>query len=140
METSEILACHHRRVMDEFIEGVLSRLDLTDLERNVLGVAVRAELEERLVPGLTAVLALLLEADPHALNQDLPDWLERVSSVLPGEVGFVSEMGRCLDPTGYDLFSENLGLRPGESEVRRAFEAYLWEMAPGLSRRAPPVN
>ena len=51
METSEILARHHRRVVEEFIESVLDELDLGDLERNVLGVAIRRDVEVGLVPG-----------------------------------------------------------------------------------------
>ena len=129
-----MLACHHRRVVDEFIESVLEDLNLTDLERNVVGVAIRAEVEERLVPGLYAVAALLLDADAGVLGQCLPAWLDRVSSVMPGQSTFLSEMGRLLDPSGADLFEESLGLRPGESEVRRVFEAHLWEMAPCVPR------
>ena len=49
---------------------------------------------------------------------------------MPAEAGFMADMARCLDPVGYDLMDENLGLRTGESEVRRSFEANLWEMAP----------
>ena len=58
METPEILACHHRRVVEEFIESVLDELDLGDLERNALGVAIRREVEVGLVPGIIAIQAL----------------------------------------------------------------------------------
>ena len=52
METSVLLAGHHRRVVDEFIESVLDELNLGNLERNVVGVALRREVETGLVPGL----------------------------------------------------------------------------------------
>ena len=58
METPEFLARHHQRVVGDFIEGLLDRMDLGDLERNVLGVALRREVETELVPGLAAVQAL----------------------------------------------------------------------------------
>ena len=45
-------------------------------------------------------------------------------------------MGRRLDPDGAVLLGKNLGIRPGESEARRAFEAHLWEIAPCVSRGA----
>ena len=140
METSEILARHHRRVVDEFIEGVLGELDLTDLERNVVGVMLRREVQEELVPGLAAVQALFHAADAAMLRKELPDWLERVSSVIPAESEFLAEMGRCLDPRGAGLLDESLGIRPGESEVRRSFDAHLWEMAPCVSRGAGSVT
>ncbi|MYC38454.1 MAG: hypothetical protein F4X66_16320 [Chloroflexi bacterium] len=133
METSEILARHHRRVVDQFIEGVLGELNLGDLERNVLGVALRREVEEGLVPGLLAVQALFHAADAEMLARSLPEWLERVSSVMPADAGFLTEMGRQLDPDGCDLLDEGLGIRPGESEIRRTFDAHLWEMAPSVN-------
>ena len=122
METSEILALHHRRVVDEFIEGVLSQMDLGDLERNVLGLVLRRELETELVPGIVAIQAVFHAADAATLG-GTPKWLDRVSSSLPAESEFMTEMGRRVDPDGYDLLVENLGVRPGESEVRRMFEA-----------------
>ena len=136
METSEFLARHHRRVIADFIESVLDELDLGDLERNVVGVALRRELETELVPGIVAIQAVFHAADAATLARDLPKWLDRVSSVMPAESAFMTEMGRQLDPMGYDLLTEDLGIRPGESEVRRAFEAHLWEMAPCVSREA----
>ena len=99
METSEILARHHRRVVDLFIESVLDELDLGDLERNVMGLAIREEVETGLVPGLTAVLSLLLDADVETLGR-LPGWLECASAAMPAEVEFLAEMGRCLGPCG----------------------------------------
>ena len=51
MDTSEILARHHWRLVDRFIESVLDELDLGDLERNIVGLAVRREVETGLVPG-----------------------------------------------------------------------------------------
>ena len=130
MEQWELLARHHRRVVNEFIEALLDEMDLGDLERNVLGVTLRAEVEAQLVPGLLAVHALLLEVDALVLSEDLPEWLYRVSSVVPAEARFLAEMGRRVDPAEYELLGENLGLLPGESEALRAFEAHLWEMAP----------
>ncbi len=129
-----MLARHHRRVVDEFIESVLDELDLGDLERNVVGVALRREVEAGLVPGLVAVQAVFHAADAATLGKSLPEWLDRVSSVMPAEALFMSEMGRRLDPDGVTLLDENLGVRGGLSEVRRSFEAHLWEVAPCVSR------
>ena len=64
----------------------------------------------------------------------------------PGDVGvvlgleFLSKMGRSLDTAKYELLDENLGLRGGESEVRRVFEAHLWELAPYVSRSEVPCR
>ena len=139
METSEILALHHCRVVDDFIEGVLGQLDLGDLGRNVLGVVLRREVETELVPGIVAIQAVFHAADAATLARDLPRWLDRVSSVMPAESEFFTELGRQLDPAGHDLLTEGLGIRPGESEVQRAFEAHLWEMAPCVSMSAGSV-
>ena len=62
----------------------------------------------------------------HAADADV---LDRVSSVIPEELEFIAEIGRRLDLVGAILLDENLGIRPGDSEVRRAFDARLWEMA-----------
>lgn len=134
METSEILARYHRRVVEEFIESVLDELGLGDLERNVLGLAIRREIEAGLVPGIVAIQAVFHAADAGTLGKELPRWLERTSSVMPEESEFMADMGRCLDPAGYDLMNENLGLRPGESEVRRVFENWMSEIAPTVKR------
>ena len=136
METRDYLARQHRRVVTEFIESVLDQLDLGDLDRNVLGVALRRELETELVPGLVAVQAVFHAADAETLGKGLPEWLDRVSSVMPAESAFMTEMGRQADPAGYDLLVENLGVRSGESEVRGVFEAHLWEVAPSIRRAA----
>ena len=136
METWDLLARHHRRAVDEFIEAVLDGMDLDGVERNALGVALRSEVENRLAPGLFAVAALLLEADADALGQ-LPVWLDRVQAALPGEAAFLTEMGRRVDPAGAALLTENLGLLPGESEASRAFSNYLWELAPMVDRPGP---
>ena len=133
MENWEVLARHHRRVVDEFMEAVLDELDLDGVERNVMGVALRSEVETRLVPGLMALDALLLEADAHALAR-LPGWLDRVSTVMPAESEFLTMMGRWVDPVGAAKVEENLRLLPGESEVRRMFEAHLWELSPAVDR------
>ena len=133
METCELLARHHRRALDQFIEAVLDSADLEGVERDVLGVALRREVETVLVPGLSVVLALLLEADADALAR-LPDWLDGVSSVMPAESGFLTEMGRRVDPAGAALVEEGLGLLPGESLARREFTNCLWELAPTVDR------
>ena len=137
METRDFLARHHRRVVAEFICAVVEEWagDMGQVERNVFGVALRGEIETRLVPELLALHALLLGADAEMLGW-LPEWLDRVSTALPGDAEFLTEMGRCLDPAGYDLLDENLAALPGQSEARRAFDAHLWEMAPCVSRGA----
>ena len=104
MEGKEFLASRHRAVVTEFIEAVVEEWagDMGDLERNILGVALRQEIETMLVPGLLAVDALLLGANAKTLGW-LPEWLDRVSTALPGDAEFLTEMGRVLDPPGYDL-------------------------------------
>ena len=131
METRDFLARQHRRVVDEFICAVVEEWtgDMGDLERNVLGVVIRQEVETRLVPGLLAVDALLMGADAEILAR-LPEWLDRVQIPLPAETEFFTEMGRLLDPVRSSLVEENLALRPGESVPSRVFTDYLWEMAP----------
>ena len=135
MDNWKVLAHHYRRVVDDFIESMLDETGVDGVERNVVGVALRREVETVLVPGLSAVMALLLEADADALAR-LPEWLDRVSSVMPPESEFLTEMGRRVDPAGVALIEENLLLLPGESEIRRAFDACLWEMAPFATRSA----
>ena len=130
MEQWELLARHHRQIVGRFIESVLDEFNLTDLERNVLGVALRREVEMELVPGIVAIQAVFHAADAETLGTALPRWLEGVTSVMPAESDFLVEMGRRLDPVGVTLLDENLGIRAGESEVRRVFEAHLWEVAP----------
>ena len=98
MEVSEVLARHHRRVVDEFIGSVLDRMDLEGVARNVVGVAIRHEVEAELVPGLAAIQALFHAADGDTLGRSLPEWLDRVSSILPADGEFQADMGRCLDP------------------------------------------
>ncbi len=138
METSKFLARHHLRLVDQFIESVLDEVDLGDVERNVVGVALHREVETELVPGIVATQAVFHAAGAAVLGGHLPEWLARVSSVIPAESAFLTEMGQQVDPVGYDLLTENLGIRPGESEVRRALEAHLWEMAPCVSRCEVP--
>ena len=136
METREYLARRHQEVVDEFIEAVLDEMacDMGDLERNIVGVALRQEVETRLVPGLLAVHSLLLGVDGETLAR-LPGWLGCVQTPMPSDAGFFTEMGRLLDPEGGHLLEENSGLLPGESEASRAFTGYLWSMAPGISSR-----
>ena len=140
METPEFLARHHQRVVGDFIEGLLDRMDLGDLERNVLGVALRREVETELVPGLAAVQALFHAADAEVLGKELPEWLDRVSTAMPAESEFLAEVGRQLDPDGAVLLDENSGAGFGKSEVRRVFETHLWEMAPCVSGGAGSVT
>ena len=129
----DVLARHHRRTVDDFIEAVLDGMDLAGVERNVAGAALRSEVETRLVPGLTAVLVLLLEADADVLER-LPGWLDLVSTVMPTESDFLTEVGRQLDPAGFALREENLALLLGESLAGRDFRNCLWEMAPVVDR------
>ena len=140
MDQWEFLARHHRRVVDQFIESALDDLGLGGVERNVVGVALRREVETGLVPGLTAIQAVFHAADAATLGKSLPEWLDRVSSALPAESEFLAEMGRCLDPVGYDLLETNLGLQGSESEARRVFEAHLWEMAPSVPKVGAPLT
>ena len=136
METRDFLARQHRRVVDEFISAVLDdwACDMGDLERNVLGVVIRQEVETRLVPGLLAVDALLLGADAGMLGR-LPEWLDYVQTPMPADAGFLTEMGRRLDPYGSALLEENSGLLSVESETSRTFTGYLWEMTPLIPGR-----
>ena len=137
METSEFLARNHRRVVDEFICAVVEEWteDMGDLERNVLGVVLRQEIETRLVPGLLAVDALLLGADAETLGW-IPEWLDAVQTPVTFDRDFFEETARRLDPTGCEVLEESLGLLPGESEASRAFTDCLWSMAPGISSRS----
>ena len=131
METRDYLARNHRRVVDESIRAVLDEVacDMGDLERNVLGVVIRQEIETRLVPALLAVDALLLGADAEMLAR-LPAWLDYVQAPMPADTGFLAEMVRLLDPVGSSLVEENSVLLPGESDTAQAFTDCLWEMAP----------
>ena len=131
METRDYLARQHRRVVDEFICAVVEEWagDMGQVERNVLGVALRGEIETRLVPELLAVHALLLGADAEILGS-IPEWLDRVQTQLPGDAEFLIEMGRRVDPGGFQVLEENLFLLPGQSETAQAFTDFLWEMAP----------
>ena len=131
MEGEEFLASAHRRVVDEFIEAVLGEwaCDMGDVERNVLGVALRQEIETRLAPELLALHALLLGADAETLGR-IPEWLDRVQTQLPSDAEFLTEMERRLDPVGSSLVEENAVLLPGESAASRTFTDCLWEMAP----------
>ena len=133
MDEREFLASRHREVVTEFIDAVVEGWagDMGDLERNILGVALRQEIETMLVPGLLAVDALLLGADAETLGR-IPEWLDRVQTPLTLDRDFFEEMARRLDPTGYEALEESLGLRPGESAASRAFTDCLWSMAPGI--------
>ena len=133
MDNWKVLARHHRRGVDDFIEVVLDGMDLDGVERNVMGVAFRPEVETRLALRLFAVAALLLEADADALAR-LPEWLDRVQAVLPAESEFLTDMGRRVDSAGAVLVEENLGLLPGESLAAREFRGCLWELATVVDR------
>ena len=136
MDRRDYLAGMHRSVIDEFIQSVVDQWawDPSVLEQNVLGKALRSELESRLVPGLTSVLALLLEADARELGSVLPEWLDLTSSVMPAESAFLTEMGRRVDPVGAVLLGENSGLTAGESLAVREFNDFLWSVAPKMKR------
>ena len=118
METRDYLARQHRRVVDEFICAVVEEWagDMGQVERNVLGVALRGEIETRLVPELLAVHALLLGADAEILGR-IPEWLDRVQTQLPGDAEFLIEMGRRVDPGGFQV----LEIWPESGLSRRAF-------------------
>ena len=136
MDRRDCLAGMHQGVVADFIEAVDDEWasDRSVLERNLLGALLRSELETRLVPGLTATLALLMEAEAGVLGQDLPEWLDRVSGPLPAESAFLTEMGRRVDPAGGGLLEENSGLSAGESLAAREFRDRLWSMAPLVPR------
>ena len=135
VDGSGFLASAHRRVVDEFIEVVLDDLagDMGDVERNVLGVALRSEVETRLAPEILAIHSLLLGADAETLAK-LPEWLDLVQTPLTGERDFLEGVGRRFDPAGSALLEENLGLLPGQSASARAFASTLWSMAPNVRR------
>ena len=106
---------------------MLDELDLDgagDLQQNVVGVALRWEVESGQVPGVVAIQAVFRAADAEVLGRKLPEWLERVSSVIPAESGFLTVMGRQVDPVGCKFLDESLGLLAGGYEVRKVFEAY----------------
>ena len=104
MDESGFLASAHRRVVDESIRAVLDEVacDMGDLERNIVGIALRQEVETRLVPELLALHALLLGANAKMLGR-LPGWLDRVQTQLPGDAEFLTEMGCYWTPmlSGY---------------------------------------
>ena len=129
MDRSGFLAAAHRRVVDEFIEVVLDDQagNMGDMERNVLGVVLRSEVETRLAPELLAIHALLLGADGKILAQ-LPEWLDLTSVSLPSDAGFFNEMSRRLDPVAYEVLEENLSLLPGESSSARTYTDCLWSV------------
>ena len=137
MDGSGGLASAHRSVVDEFIEVVLDDLagDMGDMERNVLGVALRQEVETRLAPELLAIHALLLGADGKILAQ-LPEWLDLTSVSLPSDAGFFNEMSRRLDPVAYEVLEENLSLLPGESAASRTYTDCLWS----VTRSVPELS
>ena len=136
MVGNEFLAGEHRMVVDRFIEdaaGVLSE-GLGIVERNELEVNLRFYVETQLVPGLLAVNALLLGASSEALERDLPEWIERASTVLPAEAAFLTEAGRGVDPLSYSLLAENLGLSPGRCLGVEVFWDHLLSMAPLVAK------
>ncbi len=128
----ECLAGEHRRVVDHFIEDAVAVLarGMTLLQRNELEVNLRFFVETQLVPGLLAVNALLLKASPQALQKDLPEWIERTSTVLPSEAAFLTEAGRMVDPFFYSLLAENLDLPPDQCLGVQMFQVQLLSMAP----------
>ena len=134
MEGEEFLASRYREVVDEFIQALLEEWagDMGQVERNVMGVVLRQEIETRLAPELLALHALLLWAGGDTLAR-LPAWLDTVQTQLPGDAEFLIRVGRVLDPARSALLEENAGIRPAESEASRAFTDCLWSMAPSVS-------
>ena len=134
METRDYLARQHLCVVTEFICAVVEEWagDMGQVERNLFGVALRQEVETRLAPELLALHALLLGADAETLGR-IPEWLDAVQTPVTFDRDFFEEMARRLDPTGYEVLEESLGLLPGESEASRAFTDCLWSMAPGIT-------
>ena len=130
------LAGEHRRVVDRFIEDAADVLaeGLSVAERNELEVNIRFYVETQLVPGLLAVNALLLGVSPETMERDLPEWIERASTVLPAEAAFLTEAGRGVDPLSYSLLSENLGLSQYRCLGVEVFRAHLQGMAPYLAK------
>ncbi len=111
--------------------------DRSPLEQHLLGSLLRSELETRLVPGLLAVAALLMKADAQVMGKDFPEWLDQISTALPAESAFLTEMGRRVDPAGFGLLEENCGLLPGESSGTQTFRCHLLGMGPMASRSLP---
>ena len=103
-----------------------------------MGLVIRREIEE-LIPGLAAIQAVFQAAYSGTLGGELPEWLGRVSSMMPAEGVFLAEMSRQLEPVEVAWLDENLGIRPGESDVRKVFEAHLWEILPCVSRSVGSV-
>ena len=134
------LAGEHRKLIDGLVEAVLSQLpaEAGIEEWNALGIAVRFHAESVLVPGLLAVTALLLRAGPEALNRELPQWIERTSSVLPGEADLLTEAGRRVDPAGYAMLEESLGLARSQCLAVEMFHAFLLGLVPGMPKTPSP--
>ena len=130
------LAGEHRRVVDRFIEDAADVLaeGLSVAERNQFEIRLRFQVESQLVPSLLAVNALLLGSSSGALEKDLPEWIERVSTLLPAEAAFLTEAGRGVDPLSYSLLSENLGLSQDRCLGVEVFRAHLQGMAPFLAK------
>ena len=146
METRDYLARQHRRVVDEFICAVVEEWagDMGQVERNVLGVALRGEIETRLVPELLALHALLLGVDSETLGR-LPAWLDTVQAPLTLDRDFFEEMARRLDPDAFGLLEENSVLLPGESEAagpsRTAFGRWRrWRLGHPWGREALEIH
>ena len=136
MDRRDCLAGMHRSVVSDFIEAVVDEWagDMREVERNIEGSLLRSELETKQLPGLTAVLALVMEADSETLGRDLPEWLALTSTVLPADAQFLTEMGRRVDPGRHSLLQENSGLSAGESMVMQEFRCLLWEMTPNIKK------
>ena len=135
----DFLAGEHQKMISELVEAVISEVPvgLGIEERNALGISVRFHAETVLVPGVLAVTALLLGAGPDVLNRDLPRWIERVSSVLPADAQVLTEAGRQVDPAGYALLEENLGLAPDQCLGVEMFHSYLLGLTPCITKGTP---
>ena len=132
------LAAQHRALVNEFIDAVVSAVpvDLAIEGRNALGLSVRGHVENGLVPGVIAAVALLLGAPHGALERDLPQWIERVSTLMPEEAAFLTEAGRRVSPAEYELLAENVGLSQGQCLAVEVYRSCLLAMAPCVPRTA----
>ena len=135
----EFLVNEHRRVVDNFIEDATNVLSggLSVAERNELGVKLRFYVETQLVPGILAVNALHLEASAEMLNRNIPELIERASTVLPAEAAFLTEAGKMVDPRSYALLAENLDLLPDQCFGVEVFHDHLLSMAPLVAKVRP---
>ena len=127
---AELMGDEHRRIVDNFIKEAIDVLaeNIAFLERNELEVNLRFYVETQLLPGLLAMNALLLQASPHALEKDLPDWIERAITAPPSEAAFLADAGKMIDLNSYTLLQENLDLAPDQCMSVKVFHAHVVSM------------